>query len=75
MYEFNPDDNSGSYLTTIYLAEPPTPTLNTLRRAKHPYSSPMGYASSNRCSDIRRTATNMVDAAYVHHKMDNVESM
>lgn len=62
-------------MTTGYLAEPPTPTLNTLRRAKHPYSSPMGYASNSRCSDIRRTATKMVDAAYVHHKIDSVDSM
>lgn len=58
-----------------YLAEPPpTPALNTLSRAKQPYRSPMGYASSSLWSDIRNTATNMPDAAYVHQRMESVDS-
>ena len=51
----------------------PSPILNTLNKAKHPYRRPIGYATRSRWSDMRRTATNMPDAEYVHHKMDNME--
>lgn len=59
-------DSNLNYLRVV-------PTLNTLRRAKHPYNNPMGYATSNLWSDIRRTATKMPDAAYVHHRMEIAE--
>ncbi len=51
-----------------------TPTLNTLRRAKHPYNKPIGYATSSLWFDIRSTATNIPDAAYVHQRMEMRDS-
>jgi hypothetical protein len=55
-------------------SSPPEPTLKTLSKAKQPYRSPIGYATSSRWSDIRSTATNIPDAAYVHQIIESMES-
>ena len=58
---------------TTYFAIP-DPTLKTLRRAKQVYNNPTGYATRSLCSDIRRTATKMLEADHVHHKTDMADS-
>ena len=46
--------------------------LKMLSNPKQPYNSPTGYATSTFCRSIRRTATKIEDAEYVHHSIDRM---
>lgn len=63
-------EESGMYMGNHLPEAEPTALLKTLSRAKPLYRRPTGYATSNRWSDIRSTATKMPDAAYVHQVME-----
>jgi hypothetical protein len=47
-------------------------TLKMLSSPKQPYNNPTGYATNSFCRSIRRTATKIEDAEYVHHSIDRM---
>lgn len=47
-------------------------TLKILSNPKHPYSNPTGYATSSFWWSIRRTATKIDEAEYVHQRMERM---
>ena len=67
------DDHAYMHSSCLYRGRAHFFTLNMLNSAKHPYSRPTGYATSNRWRSIRRTATNIELAECVHQMIEMTE--